>query len=694
MNLRGYYIGANLGNDSSSDAKDSVILAFIQVSAKIHELFMIASLGAVLVHTSLVSVLDEHGLPLGLATSGFSFSRISYYWSLAFCGGSLGLYRQRRLRGLLIWTIVLLSGILAAVVGPASAILMLPRINNWEQFSTHVWLNGTKDDFWPAHLTKSHLGPKKKCIAGRPGGLCISAGLPMLSTYYAYSKNERASFDISTPEQSFRRHIEGTPRTPNVTAEAWTFAPHAPASLVLTNMFADPQWPTARSNSTGTKSGEVEAEAAAVRTVCNPRVLKLSNKTNGFELPNLTEYDIWSPEDTRAENYAYILPHTTSYKQMGNKNLTTIFLSPDPKMTSVTTGVLILGPENVTGVRFAFACSVDARWNKAVHTIVENQPIIAKLRGRRDPSDLKNSTLPLPGNHWRRITADRDSLEGALGYPTLFSLGQQPYAIDTEARSYDTTALGSIVMARLKHLAEESTPIGYWSNNTDAVESVVSTVFADALSRIGIDRQQLDGSHTPSESVKSCQQISDRYTFCPPPSATELRNWTPLRFRAMTQGYAWQACRPTDDISIAVLAIYIAIVVIYIVVTIFGRQSFSSWASIEELLLLAKNSTSNSHGDRPDAEKGTISEESTASTGSHSSPGSPRSQVSERQDPIAIRQQHRPAYTSSGIQSLSTMSLSMKIRTDARPEQEELQLVFTDDEASKLGPVRPNQAYW
>lgn len=36
INLRGYYIGAHLGSGSSSDANDSVILAFIQVFAKIH----------------------------------------------------------------------------------------------------------------------------------------------------------------------------------------------------------------------------------------------------------------------------------------------------------------------------------------------------------------------------------------------------------------------------------------------------------------------------------------------------------------------------------------------------------------------------------------------------------------------------------------------------------------------------------
>ncbi|KAL8745050.1 MAG: hypothetical protein Q9190_002778 [Brigantiaea leucoxantha] len=367
----------------------------------------------------------------------------------------------------------------------------------------------------------------------------------MLATYYTYSKNDNGGFVISTPEQSFPRHIEGAPRIQNVNAEAWAFAPHAPASLVLTNMWSDPHWHPTKGKPTGSKLGEADVEAAAVRTVCNPSVIELNNHTKSVGLPNLRDYGIWSPNDASSDNYAYISLPANFHNQSSNGNMTTIFLSPGPDMTSVTTGVLILGPRNTTGVRFALACSVDARWNKALHTMVNSNDnsignpgnaISAKLRGRRSQSDLKDSTLPTPGGFWRHITAELDGLEAALGYATLFSLGYQPDSIEHKTASHRTTALGSIVLARLKHLAEGSTPKKYWSNNTDAVESVVSTAFADAISRIGIERQQLASSHTPTESVKSCQQISNKYMFCPPPTAAEKSNWTRLEFRGMTRG--------------------------------------------------------------------------------------------------------------------------------------------------------------
>ena len=105
------------------------MLSFLYARADLvfQELLVIASLAAILLHGSLSAILSDHGLPLGLATSGFSFARVSYFWSPAFLGGAISLCQQRRLRGPLIVIFIFLSGLLAAVINPASAILMLPR---------------------------------------------------------------------------------------------------------------------------------------------------------------------------------------------------------------------------------------------------------------------------------------------------------------------------------------------------------------------------------------------------------------------------------------------------------------------------------------------------------------------------------------------------------------------------------------
>lgn len=39
--------------------------------------------------------------------------------------------------------------VLAATVGPSSAILLIPRLDYWPAGSTHIWLNTTTQDLWP-----------------------------------------------------------------------------------------------------------------------------------------------------------------------------------------------------------------------------------------------------------------------------------------------------------------------------------------------------------------------------------------------------------------------------------------------------------------------------------------------------------------------------------------------------------------
>lgn len=274
--------------------------------------------------------------------------------------------------------------------------------------------------------------------------------------------------------------------------------------------------------------------------------MHVTNDTATFPLPNLPEYDVWSPNDTSStNNYIPVSPSANFKKEARNANMTTIFLPPSPEMTSVTAGVLILGPRNKTGVRLALVCSVDARWNKALHTMVESDntaigspgnAISAKLNGRHSQSDLKQYTLPIPSDSWRQIKADIDGLDAALGYNALFGPGYQPSKINKHLRPVYTTALGAVILGRVTTIDEVGTSMDYWSDHTNAIESVIYTVFADVLSRIGIDRVLSSDRVIPSESVKRCMKISNAKSFCPPPSAAEASDWTRMEFQATRTG--------------------------------------------------------------------------------------------------------------------------------------------------------------
>ncbi|KAL8950884.1 MAG: hypothetical protein Q9222_003101 [Ikaeria aurantiellina] len=200
-------------------------------------------------------------------------------------------------------------------------------------------------------------------------------------------------------------------------------------------------------------------------------------------------------------------------------------------------------------------------------------------------------------------------------------------------------------MARLKHITESDTPVAYWTNNTAAAESVISTAFADAISRTGIQRQQVFGGHTPTESVKRCQQITNRYTFCPPPDTAELGRWTRLTFSGSTSA---KSSTPHPD---------------YV----------------------------NSTTDRSPASNGS----------SPSGTRNLRNKVRACEKSTDERGVHPGMRTGSGIRSFAMMGLNMRIRAISTPnpgsgdsrQQSQAQMLFTDQEASKLQPIVPGVAY-
>ena len=74
-----------------------------------------------------------------------------------------------------------------------------------------------------------------------------------------------------------------------------------------------------------------------------------------------------------------------------NDHLTTIFVAPHQTMTSVTTGVIVLGPLTNQSERIAMTCSIDARWNDVQHSMIKSSDYVignvgnsayAVLRGR------------------------------------------------------------------------------------------------------------------------------------------------------------------------------------------------------------------------------------------------------------------------------------------------------------------------
>ena len=140
LNWNTYFVGYNVYN-----------LAYYQFGAKLHEMAIQASLSAVIFSYVRYELVLGDGIPFGALFSGLQISQASYFWSMEFWGTvcSQNIPAKSKLRLL---SVVAASIFLAAVTGPSSAILLVPRSNYWPAGSTDIWINITSSSLWPARL--------------------------------------------------------------------------------------------------------------------------------------------------------------------------------------------------------------------------------------------------------------------------------------------------------------------------------------------------------------------------------------------------------------------------------------------------------------------------------------------------------------------------------------------------------------
>ncbi|CAD6590448.1 MAG: hypothetical protein ASARMPREDX12_004370 [Alectoria sarmentosa] len=663
LNLGGFYIGHGFSQQSSDDLTDQgndVKLALIQVAAKVQELLVISSYGVIIFSVTRDRLLHK-GIPLGLAASGLSFARISYFWSPALWGAISALITSSKIQGVCLLILITLGGLIATTAGPASAILMLPRPTNWPEFTTDFWLNGTADVYWPSKLTSDHLGGPR-CSSDRGLGTieCVAKGISSLESFYNYYRSQ-SGYEISTVESQFPRILQAIPRKAGISAESWSVAPHAATSLLKNDLWYDPHWYPANFHSTGIRYAETYSQAAAVRTVCTRDVLIFSNATFDVSLPNPPAYDLWAKLDDRSGNHTAIklakpLWGTHKGAHTEQRGLTTVWIPPKSDMESVTTGLVILGPLASTSAteRFGVVCSIDGRWNKAMHVLtgkgntvvsLANQASISVVQsGKRSDRVIPNNALPINDGSWRHIAAEQAWLEALTPLVPQY-LNEAKTALK---ESTMTTALANLFIAANILLRTDnltSSEERYWIQN---IETVTSTAMADAISRVGLG-QQYDTHQYYTSFGTECTGIggASPRKWCPGPPPYNQSSL--LAFHGFLTGYAYKASRVTDYLSIVVLLLHMVAALAHTLYLLFTRLSSASWDTVEELIVLAQVSTT---------------------------------------DTKDLRN------TSAGIKRFSTMALNTRVRTSGSGAGEEkVELLIGGAEGEKMGGVEEGEEY-
>ncbi|KIW76322.1 hypothetical protein Z517_11068 [Fonsecaea pedrosoi CBS 271.37] len=155
LNLSQFYIGKELQGNINQDGTKMLAL---QITAKVHELLMLASLGNILWSFVLDHLVASSGLPLCTLSAGDRFGDISYLWSLEFRTALRAPFRGKSV----FLFLAIVFTVLGIIVGPASATAMAPNLQDWPAGQITVPLNVSSDRLFPLVLDQNSM-PNMQC---------------------------------------------------------------------------------------------------------------------------------------------------------------------------------------------------------------------------------------------------------------------------------------------------------------------------------------------------------------------------------------------------------------------------------------------------------------------------------------------------------------------------------------------------
>ncbi|TVY76140.1 hypothetical protein LSUE1_G008647 [Lachnellula suecica] len=620
LNLRGYYIGTTF---KSLIASQTINLLFLQIAAKAQELLIVASLATIVFHIARHELLFGDGLPLGLVGSGLLFSNLGYFFSKEFLGSLRYAGNRWRKVGFLI--ILIVSGIIATLTGPATAVLLVPQSQQWNAGSTPFYLLGNYEDFFPVNLDTNATGNQTICVTSNSinFGICPSAGFSSLWEHFGqldysnfrtgaaarnYAKPLSGSnyyWPVDSPLSLIPRlYTLGQPRAPdaNDIGQPHTFLvqPHAAATVMLQRITTD--WWEALLSVTKRPADAIDDREARsdirspmTLTRCAPSQDLSANDTE-VRFPALLGQGIWSIESNitvdslskAASDHLRFHWVQLPFKKFGPASIGAVFESP---WTSNNRS------------RIVFGCTLQASWvNTTLFTdeysfwsgwypwdINFYQPYpswIAPVAG--EPVSPTNGRITVT-DAWLDMLTPPTPQQGP-GYYT-----------------WNPSTIESILMnagfTNNDKFDNNSTLMSDWvnSNNNSLsrarfLETIICSVFEDGLSRAGSYRVFNTSGSASDWSLASYNRTSNfdqniirgQDALVQPDVASQ--NFTKLDVKMRITGYAYQASL-AQYLAMSVLLGHLVLALGHTIWVIWRRKTSDSWDSISKIIALAQNSS-------------------------------------------------------------------------------------------------------
>ena len=603
LNSTGYYIGAEL---SGVEGQDSQKLATLQFVAKLHELTILASLAAVMFTYVRRELTLGSGLPFGAVFAGFQVSNISFLWSVEFWAIIYHEWGKRRKKWFLV-ALISTCCLLGVSVGPSSAVLMRPRLENWPAGGTDFWVNATEDKLFPKTMQDS---PElSHCIVDTGDRSCPAGAWEILARSYFALWPPLVSMaalpqQLLLPGRSSLRRLELRYRASGKILPIWTNAysiatvPNSAISDHLAQLGA--YWSYAARNAAPAKHLMLRRESEFTVDAPQPIVFVRCNSHNLADLswgnlelkfPALGSLQLSNGANTatlsEARFDAFTFPlaadsdNTTSIHSMlspmSSPNILWLDVPLLLNKTGTTLNAIVAFPNTTIDQAFLYACSIDSRL--ASHVQVRSR-WTAPAISEGAPSGYDNT--------------------GTLGNDNMTKLG-----LSAAWAKY----LNPIMVGQDRTIFSEMTKIaGMWNSSVTSheenfepiVEGILATLAVDGIARAGYNATML-GTLKGSKDQTDLWQGGWGIEFLPKKGMGDggsafvvdeeaKRAATMFTMRASVYGYAYSWNGTTQKAAVAILAVYILLALAHIVYSTYTGHSSNAWDSAPEIVALAVNS--------------------------------------------------------------------------------------------------------
>jgi len=618
VNFRGRYIGVDFPGLTSSD---TIVLMLLQLSAKVHEIMIVASLGQIIWHAVRHELLYGEGLPLGLVGSALEFSRFEFFFGKEFYGSLRYLnHDHKKMKRFGFVFLLIVSGMTAMLAGPASAVLLVPRSQEYSAGGTNFYLNGSASDFWPEKLLDDAVELEAMCPGSESAlrDVCPAGGFVSLWERWSsvnhqnlHESNVR-SFANSLSGSRFYWPVHspvsrtpplftlGNPRSTNESMQpySWLVQAHA-ASAILVDQVTRDWWQAVPKSLSVTPSqvedrnvrAAVRSSIAAVRCT-GPQNVSIDQSTMLF--PSIEGRWNWVGD----LSFDVMLADTpVNFSRFQWVDL------PD-QFGAVSIGAMLELPRAEGSVsRTLVGCSAQTGWvptalRSDAYTFWSGYYPYGIYFGDRTPawtatgadqrSSPTNGRIALGAAWLKLLTPPAPPMPGTTGN---WSASTIEVILAAAGVSDTNRTTGSTGQAEAWAQEDQITQGG----KKRLLETIIASVLADGLSRSGSHRVFNDPEDMSDPTISMYRPRHDfdqrilrgRDALALPDG--DQATYTILRATMLISGYAFRASLP-GYLAVTVLLVHATLASVHVLWLLLRNRVSRSWDSIAELIALAQNS--------------------------------------------------------------------------------------------------------